>query len=117
MSSFSKKHSRNSSFEKLALALPPFLPPPSLICQVLGQISLLQLELSLVDNLLDSARGEESKDEAGLLLTLSVNPRHRLMICGRVPICIYHYEAVRSNEIQAASAGLTAQEKCKAVVH
>lgn len=52
-------------------------------------------------------------DEDFLLLTISPDPRHRLLVIGWIPIRVVHYQSICTNQIQAASAGFAAKHEDK----
>ena len=67
--------------------------------------------LPLEDFLLDGAGGDEAVDETILLLAVSPDSSQGLLVGGRGPIRIKQYEAVRSDEIDAAASRLATQQK------
>ena len=73
----------------------------------------LLVGLALEDLLLDRAGRDEAVHEAVFLLAVAPDARQGLLVGGRVPVRVEEHEAVRADEVQAASAGFTAEEEDK----
>ena len=71
----------------------------------------LLVALPLEDLLLDRARRDEAVDEAILLLAVAPHARERLLVRGRVPVRVEEDEPVGADEVEAAAAGLGAEEE------
>ena len=54
---------------------------------------------------------QEPVDEALLPLPVPPDPGHGLLVVGRVPVGVEHYEAVGPDEVQAAATGLAGQHE------